>query len=279
MEREPLLSRPKKATFKEFLKAFWPICLISFGGPQAHVALLHQKFVDVPVDYTGPQMKEATFLELYALASSLPGPGSTQLVCSMGASFGGLIGSFITFFIWQVPGFIVMTAAGLWFHKHVNDPNSVTLINAIADYAVGLISAAFAFVLLAAFKIVSKTCSNDIMKMIILLTSMFVGVTIPFEAASWVYISLLVGGGAAFYIYDKFFPNEEEETVDQFDPDWEANISPFAGGILIAIVAFITFIVIIIPSDSLGNIVLKIFWRIGLLVFGGGVVVIPMLIK
>lgn len=280
MESAPLLpshNTPAKATFWQFLQAFWPICFIAFGGPQAHVALLHQKFVDVPAGYTGPQMKESTFLELYAVAQSLPGPGSTQLVVSMGASFGGLFGSLVTFILWQVPGFVVMTIAGLWFHRHLNDPDSVTLIQSITDYAVGLIAAAFAFVLLAAFKIVSKSCAGNSVKVAIMLTSLFVSVTIPAKQASWVYIALLVAGGAVYYVYDALFVADNEEDSD-IDPDWEANISPLAGALLIAVVAAVTVIVILIPADSPGNTVLKIFWRVGLLVFGGGIVVIPYLI-
>lgn len=270
----------RKASFLSFLKAFWPICFISFGGPQAHVALLHNKFVDVPAGYHGPKMEESTFLGLYALTQALPGPGSTQLVAAFGATFGGLSGAIITFLIWHLPGFIVMSAAGLWFHGHLSGGTSVAFINTITNYAVGFISAAFGFVLLAAFKIVSKTCASDYLKMTIAVVSLYVSIFVPSSVVSWVYIVLLVAGGVAYFIYDR--QNKDRNLENENNPDmddWEARVSPTMGVVLLAIVAIISVIIAFIPSNTLGNRVLKIFWRIGLLVFGGGIIVIPLLIK
>lgn len=286
MENLPLLSSNgeerqghRKVSFLSFLKAFWPMSLVAFGGPQAHVALMHNRFVDVPDDYQGPKVKESTFLELFALSQSLPGPGSTQLIAALGATFGGLTGAVITFVVWQLPGFIVMTIAGFWFHFHLRDPRSLTLINALTDYAVGLISAAFAFVLIAAFKIVSKTCAPDRMKMTITLFSLFVAATIPSSAVSWVCIVLLVTGGICFCLYDLLRnSSQNHDDEERVDDDWKAGISSTTGAILITIVILVTVIVILLPDESIGNRILKIFWRIGLLVFGGGIVVIPLLI-
>lgn len=281
MEGTSLLSNrnaPRKASFIQFLREFWPICFISFGGPQAHVALLHNKFVDVVPGYDGPKVKESTFLELYSVTQALPGPGSTQLVTSLGALFGGLAGGFITFLIWHLPGFICMTAAGVWFHRHLNDPSSIDAINILTDFSVGLIAAAFSFVLIAVFKIVSNTCAKNHLKMVIALISMFIAVTIPPSSSSWVFILLLVFGGFAFLLLS-VFNRSAEQSVTDIDDDWEARISPIVGIILIGFVVVATVVIALLPDSDLGYRVLKMFWRIGLVVFGGGVVVIPMLIK
>lgn len=284
MDHTPLLptgNNSHKSSFSQFFRAFLPITFISFGGPQAHVALLHKKFVDVPSDYTGPQVKESTFLELYAVAQALPGPGSTQLVTSLGATFGGLIGAFITFFIWHLPGFIIMAFAGAWFHRHINQSQSLVLINDLLDFAVGLVAAAFSFVVIAAFKIVSKTCAPSTMKMAIATVSMFIAVTIPPAASSWVFVLLLISGGLSFVIFEALSAMSEQQSQPntQIDDDWEAKVSPVAGAIMIACVAVVTIVLALLPPSDLGIRILKIFWRIGLLVFGGGIVVVPMLIK
>lgn len=282
METTALLSGSgarTKHTFGQFLEAFWPLCFISFGGPQVHVALMQDKFVDVDDGYTGPTMKRSTFLQLFALAQALPGPGSTQLVCSLGATYGGLIGAAITFFIWHITGFIIMTGAGLWFHNNLSNPESLVFLDKLTDYCVGLIAAAFSFVLVAAFRFVKNT-STDPVKVTILLFSMFIAIVIPSQASSWVYIVLLVAGGFVHYIHERFYlSGETQPDADDTDDDWEANVSPVAGALIIASVFVITFIIAIIPNDSIGTRVLKIFWRIGLIVFGGGIVVIPMLLK
>lgn len=282
VERVPLLgSHPSKVSFLSFLSAFWPLSFISFGGPQAHVALMYDKFVDAPIANPSPNkpyVPESLFLELYALAQSLPGPGSTQLATSIGATFGGASGAATTFFIWHLPGFIAMTAAGLWFHSHLNT-NSVALIQQITDHAIGLISAAYAFVLLAAFKIVSKTCDSNI-KMTIALVSMFVAVTVPPAASSWVFIALLIGGGLFYYMYATYYVHSgSDENRAEEAQEWECHVSPTTGTLLLAIVALATIIIALLPESDLGFRVLKIFWRIGLCVFGGGIVVIPMLLK
>lgn len=285
MENIPLLGNsdlerqgPRKTSFLSFLQAFWPVSLVAFGGPQAHVALMHNRFVDVPDNYEGPKVKESTFLELFALSQSLPGPGSTQLIVALGATFGGLLGALITFIVWQLPGFIVMTLAGLWFHSHLSDPRSLLLVNTLADYAVGLISAAFAFVLVAAFKIVSKTSAPDRMKMTITLLSLFVATSIPSSAVSWIYVILLVAGGICYYIYDLLYKSSRDnDTEERDDDDWKAGISSTTGALLIAVVILVTVVIIFLPDDGIGNHIIKIFWRIGLLVFGGGIIVIPLL--
>lgn len=283
-ENSPLLSQPApKVSFARFISSFWPLSLISFGGPQAHVALFYDRFVQKPItnpDPSIPRLEESTFLELYALAQSLPGPSSTQLATSIGATFGGAAGAFITFLIWHIPGFIVMTGAGLWFHSHLADTSSIALIQTLADHAIGLIAAAFSFVLVAVYKIVSKTCAGDNVKMAIALVSMFVSVTIPPAASSTVFIALLILGGLFYYLYFMYVArhNVDDQNVQVFE-QWDSKVSPTTGIVLISVTLVVTIIISLLPSSNLGFRVLQIFWRIGLCVFGGGVVVVPMLLK
>lgn len=262
-----------KASFRQFLLSFWPLSLISFGGPQAHVALFHKTFVDKPPAHH-PHIPEPLFLELYALSQSLPGSSSTQLITSLGATFGGTPGAFLTFFLWQLPGFLVMTAAGLWFHSHLQQDNTL-MIQDIADHAIGLIAAAFSFVLIAAWKIVRKTCEGKD-AMAIALLSMFFVVTAPPEDSSWVFVMLLFLGGLVYYLYHRVYLQQDNEQQTFYQ--WQSNVHPLTASILLLILVLFTILIALLPSSNPTYHILQIFWRIGLTVFGGGIVVIPMLL-
>ncbi|CAN0530827.1 unnamed protein product, partial [Scytosiphon promiscuus] len=58
-------------------KVFWqflPLGVVAYGGPTAHIALLHERFVD-----KSQWLTEEQFVELMAVGQGLPGPTSTQV--------------------------------------------------------------------------------------------------------------------------------------------------------------------------------------------------------
>lgn len=251
---------------------------------------MHDRFVDVDnlddsTEQPKPYVPESTFLELYALGQSLPGPGSTQLATSLGATFGGLLGGVVTFFLFALPGMTVMTLAGKWYHSHLNNKTSAGLISRLAEYFVGLIAAALATVVLAAIKIISKGCKDDKVKYAICVLTATVAVVIPPSFASGVFILLLIAGGVATTV-DRYIKlrNEADASTDPSADDhdheeWECGISPRAGLFLIAAFAIATVFIFVSRPTSLNDRILKIFWVMGAMVFGGGVVVIPLILK
>lgn len=281
-ENTPLLGkRTQHPSFASFFAAFWPLGLIAFGGPQAHVALLHDKFVSND-DPSVPSLPESTFLELYAVTMALPGPGSTQLATVLGAMFGGLGGACATFIAFQLPGFLVMTAAGMWFHGHLSGTASDSVEPILEQYTVGLVSAAFAMVVIAAMKILTKTCGTDRVKIGICVSSAAVAVLIPPSASSWVFVLLLVAGGVVTTIYDAIASRGEsgpDGVGDSMVHDWDCGITPRIGAALLAVYCALTVLITLSSPTSLGGRLVKMFWRIGWTVFGGGVVVIPMLLN
>lgn len=115
--------------------------------------------------------------------------------------------------------------------------------------------------------------------MAIALVSMFVAVTIPPQQSSWVFILLLVGGGVVYYMYVTLSGNEHEQRSGEEGAEWNSHVAPSTGAVLLLLVLGITIVVAMLPGSDLGFRVLKMFWRIGLCVFGGGTVVVPMLLK
>ena len=65
---------------REIATSFAPLGFIAFGGPQAHIALLHAHFVE-----RRGWLSDEAFLELLALGHALPGPTSTQARARMRA--------------------------------------------------------------------------------------------------------------------------------------------------------------------------------------------------
>lgn len=58
----------------QVLWQFLPLGVIAYGGPNAHIALLHERFVD-----RSKWLTEEQFVELMAVGQGLPGPTSTQV--------------------------------------------------------------------------------------------------------------------------------------------------------------------------------------------------------
>lgn len=102
----------------EVFTTFWPLGLVAFGGPQAHVAILRDHLVE-----QREWMDEEQFTELFAIGQGLPGPTSTQLVVSTALSRAGPLGGLMAFFLWNLPGLIVLTLCGILIEAYV-DPNN-----------------------------------------------------------------------------------------------------------------------------------------------------------
>lgn len=306
----PLLEARKinsstRAPLHAFLRAFWPLPLIAFGGPHACVALLFATFVDGPVGT--PRVSEARFIELYALSQSLPGPNSTKMAALLGANFGGTKGAAYATALWLLPGFIAMSTAGAWFHAHRDNADSARAVADISRYAVGLVASAFAFVLIAAFKLVGKIVADDKTKAAITTMASAAAVLVPPRHLSWVCVVLLIFGGAIFFIVADRRPSpnanvsdvttnsddsvdEDEEIGEPFksvasdNEDFDIPISKSEGLVFLFIVAAITAVLFLTPLDrrtspaTSAHHLARVFWRIGLCVYGGALVIVPLLL-
>ena len=91
-----------------FLKDVLYLSVTSFGGPQAHFALL----MDMMVQKRG-YIDEKGLVELYALCQILPGPTSTQTITSLGFRVGGPALAYLTLLVWMLPTVSIMTIAAL----------------------------------------------------------------------------------------------------------------------------------------------------------------------
>ena len=87
---------------------FLPLGWIAFGGPQAHIALLQDRFV-----FRRQWLDEQRFAELLGMGQGLPGPTSTQMVVAVGTVRAGPLGGMLAFLCFVYPAATIMTLAGL----------------------------------------------------------------------------------------------------------------------------------------------------------------------
>ena len=103
--------QPKPISTKKqllFLRNVLFFTFTSFGGAQAHLALLLKYFVQ-----STKFISEEELLELNALAQVLPGPASTQTLVGIAWKVGRLRLAIVTFLIWILPTAAVMTFAAI----------------------------------------------------------------------------------------------------------------------------------------------------------------------
>ena len=105
----------------------------AFGGPAVHVALMRRELVD-----RRGWVDEATFRELFAACSVIPGPTSTQLALLLGrrrAGWRGLAAAAAVF----APSFVLVPLLGRLVDAPHRRPALGAALAGVAAAAVGLI--------------------------------------------------------------------------------------------------------------------------------------------
>ena len=89
----------------EATRVFARIGLLSFGGPAAQIAVMHEELVE-----KRPWMTEKGFLSALSFCMLLPGPEAMQLATYSGWRLHGVIGGLIAGLLFVMPGALVMLA-------------------------------------------------------------------------------------------------------------------------------------------------------------------------
>lgn len=269
--------------YKQVVLTYAPLGFVAFGGPQAHVAILRDHLV-----VQRKWLDEEQFTELFAIGQGLPGPTSTQLVVSTALARAGPIGGLTAFFLWNLPGLIVLVTCGVLIATFV-DPNNPPW------YLVGLPPAAISLVFKAFYGFGQKL---DSLGIILCLISSLVAILINGDeriaptSSQFVYPSMLVLGGLVAYIDSR--RSVPYGTYKSASKGWDAEsdllmrrigIPLWVGALIFVVWAVVlaTTVSVVKNAKQNGetvNVYLEIFevmYRIGSLIFGGGQVVLPML--
>jgi len=89
--------------------AIWgKIGLLSFGGPTAQIALMHQLIVD-----ERRWLSEAQFMSALSFCMLLPGPEAMQLATYAGWRIHGILGGLVAGLLFVLPGALIMLCLGI----------------------------------------------------------------------------------------------------------------------------------------------------------------------
>ncbi|MBQ2261040.1 MAG: chromate efflux transporter [Loktanella sp.] len=102
---------------KELFTVFGRIGLLSFGGPAAQIALMHQELVD-----KRGWLSEDQFLRALSFCMLLPGPEAMQLATYAGWKRGGVVGGLIGGGLFVLPGALVIAVLALLYGVYGNLP-------------------------------------------------------------------------------------------------------------------------------------------------------------
>jgi chromate transporter len=270
---------PWSSRMWEVFTTFWPLGFVAFGGPQAHVAILRDHLV-VQRDW----MDEEAFTELFAIGQGLPGPTSTQLVISTALARAGPLGGLLAFFLWNLPGLVVLTICGILIDTYIDENNT-------PFYLIGLPPAAISLVFKAFYGFGAKL---DKLGIILALISACIAIFINGDevvkpnSSQYVFPITLACGGIVTYFDSR--RSNPLGTYKSPGKGWDAKSDvtmkrigiPLWMGAFIFAVWLIVLVTTIIVVDVGGvqDVYLDIFevmYRIGSIIFGGGQVVLPML--
>jgi len=242
-----------------FLKAVLLHSITAFGGPQGHLGMMLKTFVHKRKD-----VSEEELIEYNSFCQLLPGASSTQTLTLIGYKRGGVPLAVTTLVIWILPACIMMGALSFLL-TYSNKPDLTNyLFTYIQPMAIG-------FLIYASYQAFTISVRNFITQ-VLMLASMIL--TYLLFKAPWVFPLLLVAGGIVTNFSSKRIP--ERTIIKPRQIRW-TNIWLFV----------IVFIIAGIFSETARKQqwenrkafnLFENFYRFGSFVFGGGDVLLPMML-
>ena len=242
-----------------FLKAVFLHSISAFGGPQGHVGMVLKTFVERRKDLSKEEL-----MEYISFCQLLPGASSTQTLTLIGYKRGGIKLAVLTLLIWIFPACTLM--GGLSFVVAGIGTNNIkpTLFQFIQPMAIG-------FLAYAAFKAYYISIKNTITQVIMLVALL---TTYLLFKTPWVIPALIICGGIATNFSSRRIP--EKEVIKPRQIRW-TNIWVF---VLIFVVA--GFLSETARKQNWEHKkpynLFENFYRFGSFVFGGGDVLIPLML-
>ncbi len=241
-----------------FLRDVFFYTLTAFGGPQAHLAYLLREFVE-----KRRYISEEELMELNALSQVLPGPSSTQTLVGIAWKTGGLGLALITFFIWVIPSAMMMCIAAISYKMFVEKGMFTHAFRYVQPVTVGVVAyAAYSF---------GRKFLNSELCFLLGLSAM--AATLILRSAYAFPILIMMGG-----IITSAFEAKAEE--DALRVKLFANINQRKVTYFIGILLFFAALGAIINQTSPFSLPVRLFenfYRNGILIFGGGQVLVPLM--
>ncbi len=231
----------------------------AFGGPQGHVGMVLKTFVERRKDVTKEEL-----MEYISFCQMLPGASSTQTLTLIGFKRGGVKLAVLTLLIWIFPACALMGSLSFVVSNLGSNSIKPTLFQFIQPMAIGFL----AYAAFKAYQISIKNTITQVIMLVALLCTYFLFKT------PWVIPVLIVCGGIATNFSSKRIP--EKEVIKPKQIRW-TNIWLF---VLIFVIA--GFLSETARKQNWENKkpynLFENFYRFGSFVFGGGDVLIPLML-
>jgi chromate transporter len=245
---------------------FLRLGVIGFGGPLAHVGLMEDQCVTRRQWATRQQ-----FLEGLAICNLMPGPTSTQLSIYLGYLRAGMLGGLVSGACFIFPAFVLVLALAWAYVQYGSLPQVGALFVAIAPVVIGII--------VNTLYRTGKTALTNVATWLLALVACAL-VVVPLLPPSVNLLTiLLLAGLVGIALFRRGFAREaaaqqpEVAAPPSEAPRADTSVKSVLAAPLLwgkALVAAAA------PTASLLTVGL-VFFKIGLLMFGGGLVIAPLL--
>ena len=233
--------------------------ITAFGGPQGHLGMMMKTFVDKRGDLTKEEL-----MEYVSFCQMLPGASSTQTLTLIGYKRGGIPLAVATLIIWILPACTIMGILSFVVGRIGPAKLQTSTFQFIQPMAIG-------FLAYAAVKTYGISVNNLITRVIMLFSTIC---TFLLFKTPWIFPILIILGGITTNISSKRIP--EKEKIKPRQIRW-TNIWLF---VLVFIIAGYLSETARKHEwvDRKAYNLFENFYRFGSFVFGGGDVLIPMML-
>ncbi|MDB4904675.1 MAG: chromate transporter [Mucilaginibacter sp.] len=241
-----------------FLRDVLVYTFTAFGGPQAHLAILLREFVEKRGYIT-----EGELMELNALSQVLPGPSSTQTLVGIAWKVGGLRLAIITFLIWIFPSATIMCMAAISYKMFADRSKFTEILRFVQPIAIGIVA-------YATYTFAHKFLKTRISTMLAIGSLI---VTLILQNAYAFPLLIMLGGIISSALETP--PQESELRIKLF-----SNVNPNKVTYFIGILLFFAALGAIVNQTSPFSLPIRLFenfYRNGILIFGGGQVLVPLM--
>ncbi len=233
------MSRPNgERPLGEIARYFLRLGVLGFGGPNAHIAMMHEELVT-----RRAWVDERRFLDIVGATNLMPGPNSSEIAMHLGFERGGRIGGLLAGMCFAAPAFLIVVGLSIAY-AHVDAGSAKTGLLA------ALQPAALAAIVVAMWRLRAGLRGG-----LLLPTVAALGLALTLAAPRLAPL-VIVAGGVATLVAHRLRE----------------------GGPAVTLVAPAILASAVLAAEGTGLPALAwVFLRTGMLLFGGALVLVPLL--
>jgi len=232
--------------------------ITAYGGPQGHLAMMLKTFVQQRRDVT-----EQELMEYNAFCQLLPGASSSQTLTLIGYKRGGVPLAVMTLLIWIAPACLLMGSLSFLLQYFDQKALNTNIFKYVQPMAVGFLL----YGSMRAYRMSVRSKATTAIAAVALLAAFFL-------KSPWTFPALIILGGIVSNFSDKRIPEFAEKPKKiQWTNIWLFALLFILAGVFSEVARTNNWITRR-PFNLFEN-----FYRFGSLVFGGGDILIAMMLE